>query len=188
MKELLVWIRDGGSLLLVADHAPIAAAARDLGAVLGVVMLDVYVDAGPGPDIFRRNDNTLQEHVILHGHAASQQIDSVMTFTGQAFQITQDCHPLLILGPEAKAKISMPQSFQEGPAQEWPSFSVADWVQGATRAWDLGRIVILGEAAMCTAQRAGPGNNPMGMNHPMAAQNAQFCLNIVRWLTRSLGP
>ncbi|MCH7766830.1 MAG: hypothetical protein IH916_09770, partial [Acidobacteria bacterium] len=41
----------------------------------------------------------------------------------------------------------------------------------------------LGEAAMCTAQVSGPERRPMGMNHPKAPQNAQFCLNVVRWLS-----
>jgi hypothetical protein len=47
--------------------------------------------------------------------------------------------------------------------------------------------VFLGEAAMCSAQLAGPQRGPMGMNHPWAPQNPQFCLNTVRWLTRVLG-
>ena len=47
---------------------------------------------------------------------------------------------------------------------------------------DKGRVVFLGEAAMCTAQVSGAEKNPMGMNHPGANQNAQFCLNVVHWL------
>ena len=34
---------------------------------------------------------------------------------------------------------------------------------------------------MCTAQRNQYG--PFGMNHEDAADNAQFCLNLVRWLS-----
>jgi hypothetical protein len=47
--------------------------------------------------------------------------------------------------------------------------------------------VVLGEAAMCTAQLAGPQHVPMGMNNPLAPQNAQFCLNVVHWLSGLLG-
>jgi hypothetical protein len=50
-----------------------------------------------------------------------------------------------------------------------------------------GRAVVLGEAAMCTAQLAGPQRVPMGMNNPSAPQNAQFCLNVVHWLSGLLG-
>ena len=65
----------------------------------------------------------------------------------------------------------------------WPSFSVGGWVHGAAREWERGRVVFLGEAAMCSAQVSGPNRNPMGMNHPRAPQDAQFCINVVRWLT-----
>lgn len=46
-----------------------------------------------------------------------------------------------------------------------------------------GRVALFGEAAMFTAQRAGPERAPVGMNAPAAAQNAQLALNLVRWLT-----
>ncbi len=106
-----------------------------------------------------------------------------MTFTGQAVQITQGREPLLVFGPEAKPRISLSQSFRQGSFAEWPEFSVAGWVHAAVREWDRGRVVFLGEAAMCSAQVSGAERNPMGMNHPLAPQNAQFCLNVVHWLT-----
>ena len=183
IRETMEWVRDGGRLLLVADHAPIAGAARDLGAVLGIVMIDAYADGGPGLDHFRVVDGTLLPHPILRGRDATEQVDDVLTFTGQAVQITQGWEPLLVFGPEAKARISLPQSFREGPRAEWPEFSVAGWVHAAVREWDDGRIVFLGEAATCSAQVSGPERNPMGMNHPQAPQDARFCLNVVRWLT-----
>ncbi len=40
IRELMEWVRGGGRFLLFADHAPIAGAARDLGAVFGIVMID----------------------------------------------------------------------------------------------------------------------------------------------------
>ena len=43
-------------------------------------------------------------------------------------------------------------------------------------------VVLLGEAAMLSAQRAGPEAAPMGMNAPGAEQNAQFALNVLHWL------
>lgn len=183
IRELMLWVREGGRLLLFADHAPIAGAARDLGAVFGIAMLDAYVDAGPGPDVFRPADGTLVSHDLLSGRNESENVNRVMTFTGQAVQITEGWEPLLVLGSAAVARMSLSQAFQEGSRQEWPSFSVGGWVQGAAREWDLGRVVFLGEAAMCSAQVAGPNREPMGMNDPQASQNPQFCLSTVRWLT-----
>ena len=65
--------------------------------------------------------------------------------------------------------------------REWPVIEVAGWLHAAARRWGSGRIVVLGEAAMCTSQ--GEGDSRMGMNAPGAEQNAQFCLNVVHWLT-----
>ena len=184
MRDLMLWVWGGGRFLLFADHAPIAGAARDLAAVFGVVMLDVYVDGTPGgPDVFRVADGTLQPHAIIEGRGAPERVDSVTTFTGQAFQITQGWQPLLVFGPDAIARINASQTFQRVAFRDSPSFSVAGWVHGAVREWDSGRVVFLGEAAMCSAQVSGPERNPMGMNHPNAPQDAQFCLNVVRWLT-----
>lgn len=186
MEALMHWVRDGGSLLLIADHAPLAGAAQDLGAVLGLLMINVYTDAKPGSDIFDLATETLKPHPILAGRSAEEKIDHVMTFTGQAVQVTQGWDPLLVFGPGAVAYINAQQAFQDIPRAEWPSFSIEGWVHGATREWDAGRIVFLGEAAMCTSQLAGPNRIPFGMSHAEATQNAQFCLNSVRWLTRVL--
>ncbi|MCZ6918774.1 MAG: hypothetical protein O7I93_18510 [Gemmatimonadetes bacterium] len=184
IRELMVWIRAGGRLLLFADHAPIAGAARDLGAVLGLVMIDAYVDAVPGAtDVFQVSDGTLRPHRILEGRAPFERVNSVTTFTGQAVQITGGWTPLFVFGPEAVARISLSQVFQDGAFAEWPQFPVGGWVHGAVREWDRGRMVFLGEAAMCSAQVSGEERYPMGMNHPEAPQNAQFCLSVVRWLT-----
>ncbi len=188
IREMMAWVRGGGRFLLFADHAPIAAAARDLAAVFGVVMIDAYVDGGPGPDMFRAADQTLGNHPIQQGRIREERVDSAMTFTGQAIQITQDWDPLLVFGPDAKARISLAQAFQQGPRANWPEFSVGGWVHGAAREWDRGRVVFLGEAAMCSAQVSGPERRPMGMNDPRAGQNAQFCLNVVHWLTRVIDP
>jgi hypothetical protein len=71
---------------------------------------------------------------------------------------------------------------------DWPEFSVGGWVHGAARQWDDGRVVFLGEAAMCSAQVSGPQHSPMGMHAPGAKGNPQFCLNVVRWLTDVIDP
>ncbi len=188
IQSLMAWVRAGGRFLLIADHAPLAGAARDLGAVFGIMMIDAYADGGPGPDRFRTADSTLLSHAIVEGRSPDERVDSVTTFTGQVARITQGWEPLLVFGPGASAGIDPQQAFQERSGAVGPGFSVAGWVQGATREWDQGRVVFLGEAAMCTAQLAGPDRFPVGMNDPTAPQNAQFCLNVVRWLSGVLDP
>jgi hypothetical protein len=48
-------------------------------------------------------------------------------------------------------------------------------------------LAVFGEAAMFSAQLAGPQKRPMGMNVPRAKQNCQLLLNVMHWLTRAKG-
>lgn len=45
-----------------------------------------------------------------------------------------------------------------------------------------GRVAAFGEAGMFTAQVRGEDQQPVGMNHPNASDNAQFVLNVLHWL------
>ncbi len=105
----------------------------------------------------------------------------MVTFGGQAFYPSAKVQPLLVFGPQATAVTAVWENFPDTPESDAPRFRVAGWLQGAARQLGQGRVAILGEAAMCTAQVDEDG--PMGMNHPKAPQNAQFCLNTVRWLS-----
>lgn len=191
LNELYLWIRDGGALLLIADHSPMPGASADLGALLGVAMIDGYVefrDGGEVPDLFRASDGGLAPHAITAGRGPQEALTEVGTFRGSAFTFSEDYQPLLVLPQSAVNVFHLSQSLkdQAPPRSEWPRFSVAGWSQGATRLLGKGRVLILGEAAMCSAQLSGTERFPMGMNHPKVAQNPQFCLNVVRWLTGAL--
>lgn len=163
------WVSAGGSLLLIADHMPFAGAATDLGRAFGIRFLDGFVarKGGGGPLVFRKSDGTLVTHPITKG------IDEVATFTGSSFQIDAASEPLLVFGPEV-------YSFAErGDPDAVP---VSGRLQGAVLPFGKGRIAVFGEAAMFSAQLAGPDKAPMGMNAPIAKQNPQFLLNVLRWL------
>ena len=56
--------------------------------------------------------------------------------------------------------------------------------QGVSFEFGNGRVVMLGEAAMMSAQVSGAnGEGAMGMNVP-GSQDKQFALNVLHWLTR----
>lgn len=61
--------------------------------------------------------------------------------------------------------------------------SAAAWLQGAVLRVESGRAAFFGEAAMFSAQVAGPERRPMGMNALGAEQNFQFVLNVLHWLS-----
>ena len=169
------WVRDGGSLLLIADHMPFPGAAEELGAVFGVRMLNGF--AAPPGDVrgqitFRRADGTLHDHPIIRG------IDSVVSFTGQAFT-AEGAAPLLIL-PDSITVLLPDTAWRFSDATR--RVPAGGMLQGAVLEHGKGRVAVFGEAAMFSAQRAGPSRTPMGMNAPEARQNPQFLLNVIHWL------
>jgi hypothetical protein len=74
------------------------------------------------------------------------------------------------------------------PKEAWvfgdtvPNLSGDGWLQAAALNVGRGRVVVLGEAAMLSAQRAGAERAPMGMNEPRAHQNARYGAQLLRWL------
>jgi hypothetical protein len=64
--------------------------------------------------------------------------------------------------------------------------SAAGRCQGLALIHGTGRVVVLGEAAMLTAQIAEESGRPVGMNAP-GNDNRAFVLNVLRWLAGVLG-
>lgn len=179
------WVNEGGSLLLIADHMPFPGAAEKLAAAFGVRFNNGYAidEQAQGPIVFKLSDGSLKEHEVTRGRADAEKIDRVATFTGSAFQVDGEAQPLLVLGPTVVA--FMPSAAgQIDPAT--PRTPVKGWYQGAVMRRGKGRVAVFGEAAMFSAQLAGPNRNPMGMNAPIAEKNPQFLLNLMHWLSGDL--
>ena len=186
------WVRTGGSLLLIADHMPLAGVAANLAAGFGVTFNNGFAYAGVnletgrpagGPTMFRSDDGTLRPHAIVSGRTSAESVTSVQTFTGQAFQAPASATPLFVLS-ESWVSL-MPEQPWQFDAQT-ARVPVGGWFQGAVMSVGSGRAAFFGEAAMFSAQVAGPERRPMGMNAPTAAQNFQFTLNLLHWLTGQL--
>jgi hypothetical protein len=194
IAAVVAWVEAGGSLFLIADHAPYGAAASALGAAFGVTMHDGSVDDAahqapgmPGPFFLRfaRADGRLGEHPILHGRDASERIDTVVTFGGQALELSADATSLLTFGPGARVHSAAGQPDDVAKP-------VGGWSQMAAFERGEGRVVVAGEAGMFAAQvirgeaaaRAGvPDPFHFGMTYP-GADNKQLLLNTLRWLAR----
>lgn len=179
IMSLYRWLRDGGGLLLITDHTPAPGAAAELGQLLGVIVMDglARLRSDTFPDVFARTRGEVVEHAVFRGRGKPERVDSVATFHGQAFRASSAWSPLLQFG--AASTGYMP--FVDIPRTQWPHFSLDGWLHAAARSVGKGRVVWLGEVSTCTAL-----HGPLGMNHPTATQNAQFCLNVIRWLSRLL--
>jgi hypothetical protein len=182
------WVRDGGSLLLIADHMPMPGAADSLAATFGLLFNNGFaldLEAGGGLITFRISDGSLADHVITRGRGEAERVDSVTSFTGQAFWAPADVHPLLVI-PEG-ISLLLPEVAWEF-SETTPRLSAAGMLQGAALRFGAGRVAAFGEAAMFSAQLGGAQRMPVGMNAPEAAQNYQFLLNVVHWLSGMLDP
>ena len=179
-KELHDWVRDGGALLLIVDHAPFGSAAESLAKRFGVSMSKGFVfdpknsqSSSASLLIFSRENKLLFDHPITQGRNEAERINRVQTFTGQALKGSDDAVAFLKLGDTAR----------DTPSRDGKeSTSVAGQAQGLAFKFGKGRVVVLGEAAMLSAQIAGPQKSQMGMNVP-GSDNRQLALNIMHWLS-----
>jgi hypothetical protein len=169
------WIENGGSLLLVADHMPYGGAVQDLAKLFGVKWSNSFaIRNGQNwpPSIFSKESKTL-----LHS-PVSNNLQQIASFSGSVFRAPKNAIPFMVF--DSSHEILMPEiawQFSKKTKHE----SAEGWLQGACLEYGQGKVLLLGEAAMITAQLA--GDRKAGMNNPEAPENGQLALNIFRWLT-----
>lgn len=173
---VLDWVRAGGSLLLIADHAPFGGYSEKLSNRFGVDMSKGYTDDPMHRDpvikdlLFSRENHLLGDHPITRGRNAGEKISRVVSFTGQSLKAAGGTG-ILNLGDSAYDEF--PNSDKKVPA--------AGRTQAVAIKLGKGRVFISGEAAMLTAQIAANGEK-FGMN-VAGIDNRQFALNIMHWLS-----
>ena len=197
------WVHGGGSLLLIADHMPFPGAAEELAQELGLIFANGYASARTAGDTsysslvrFDREQGTLLEHSITNGRDEAERIEHVVTFGGQAFRFTQAAreHGSPLLRLPLDSRLSLP--WQAGRFdRRTATVPAGELLQGAALELGSGRVAVFGEAAMFSAQRLETRKRGqeiavrlMGMNDPDASDNAQFALNVMRWLADVTDP
>jgi len=175
------WVEAGGSLFLIADHMPMGGAAAEMAAAFGFGFTDGFAGdtARSGPALFTRAEGTLADNIVTNGRGAGERVDSIYSFTGQAFTIPPDARPLLTFDDRHLLLLSdTAWVFDKSTVFK----HITGWSQLAFMEYGRGRVVMSGEAAMFTAQLAGPQQYKAGMNSPFAKRNYQLLLNIIHWL------
>jgi hypothetical protein len=178
------WVERGGALFLIADHMPAAGAASQLAAAFGVYLTNGYTYAPRGGmpgDLFTRAAGKLADHPVTRGRTESERVDSIVSFTGQAFQVDVPVDTMLRYGPDAITYL--PVDAEADISDRTPRVASPGWIHGALLRVGDGRVATFGEAAMFSAQIAGSEARPMGLNHPRARDNQQFLLNVMHWLS-----
>ena len=175
------WIKGGGALLFIADHAPFGAAAEILAKRLGVDMSKGFTEdpANADPEskipsviVYSRQNHLLVDHPITNGRNDSERVNRIIAFTGQSLK-----------GPEGSdAFMKLADTAVDNIPSTTKSSSAAGRAQGIAFRLGKGRVVVMGEAGMLTAQVTGSDNRPFGMNIP-DIDNKQLALNIMHWLS-----
>lgn len=176
------WVKAGGSLLLIADHAPMGAANQILGQRFSVDMSKMFTtdqqnydkeSENPGFIVYTREGGRLADHPITRGRNDSERINKIIAFTGQSLKGPPDSFAFMKLADTAV-------DLMPGPDNK--PVSAAGRAQGLAMSAGKGRVVVLGEAAMLSAQLAGANRMAFGMNRP-GIDNRQLALNILHWLS-----
>ncbi len=178
------WVRDGGSLLLIADHAPMGAANQVLADRFAVNMSKGYTgDPNHNVDstsflLFTSENKLLADHPITRGRDSSERLAKILTFTGQSLKGPAESAPILMLS-DAAVDVTSPGQPDSTQA------SAAGRNQGLAMPFGKGRVVVMGEAGFMSAQIVRRPERPvllMGMNRP-GYDNQQMVLNILHWLS-----
>jgi hypothetical protein len=164
------------------------AANERLGLRFGVEMSKGYTgdpanrDPETGSDSFIRYDREnklLGDHPITRGRNDGEKISRVIAFTGQSLRGPQGSFSFMKLADTAIDVTPARAGVEEKQA------SAAGRSQGIAFKFGKGRVVVLAEAGMLSAQLAGPRKMKFGMNRP-GIDNRQLALNIMHWLSRLL--
>jgi len=169
------WVKSGGSLFLILDHAPNPRAGQFIAEAFGVDIRNVatydklYRD--PAVDttaattiIFTRSKGLIGKHAIMDG------VDSVTTATGSSLIGPAHSETLLYLPTTAIDQDWLADT------RKYRIRSAAGRTQGVAFKYGKGRVVVLGEASMLNAESTSVKNRG----------NWQMTLNIIKWLTGNL--
>src|SRR5437763_9554235 len=176
------WVKGGGDLLLIADHAPMGSANQIMADRFGVNMSKMFTIDSENYDkesnnlgfiVYTRESGRLADHAITRGRNDSERVNKIIAFTGQSLKGPPDSFAFMNLADSA---VDALPGVNTNPA------SAAGRAQGILMTVGKGRVVILGEAATLSAQRAGPNPMTFGMNRP-GIDNRQMALNIMHWLS-----
>lgn len=187
INALADWVSNGGSLLIITEHYPFGIAMAPLLSKFKITVHNGYTEdslltnpSEPGALVFEKVKGNLNAN-----HPILDNVERVNTFTGTSVKGDSSYIPLLILSDSAINYDVMIKTEKKGDdlltsVVYGIPHSAAGYVQAICKEYGQGKIVVLTDAAMVTAQidRAG---GKFGMNIPHT-DNKQFVLNMIRWL------
>jgi hypothetical protein len=203
------WVQRGGSLFLIADHAPMGDGAAPLAERFGVKLGNGFVfetnpdnfdDKDPTELVFSDHNHLLDSNPITRGRNGAERLHRLVAFTGESVTIPRGGNAILRLSPTVgevhtreavqplydddavKAKANL-----EAAARQWP---IVGRAMAVAFKMGRGRVVVSGEAGMLTAQvfkeKDKDGTEKFvgktGMSVP-GNDDKQYVLNVLHWLS-----
>jgi hypothetical protein len=180
------WVEAGGSLLLLADHAPFGGGSSELARAFGFEFLNGHTAQTEAANIGDRRvnitftpDNGLAvTHPIANGRTGRQKITRYQAFGGQSFIPPGEAMPLLTI-PKGWSAIFTYRL--EAEIRSAMRIDASGMSQGATLEYGKGRVAVFAEAGGFSAQVI-DGEQKFGFNTPEGAANPEFILATLRWL------
>ena len=129
------------------------------------------VPRAPWRLVFTRENELLGNHPILFGRGPSEQVNRVVTYSGQSLTGPRGSSAILWLADSAMDESPIDKSL----------IPAAGRCQGLAFVHGKGRVVVFGEAGALSAQFDQTGA-PFGMNVE-GIDNRQLSLNVMHWLS-----
>ena len=169
------WVSKGGSLMIIADHAPFPKVIESLINEFGFQFSNGHVDSA----LFKADNGSLGQHAITSGDSIKQ----VKTFGGSAFKAPVTATSLLTLG---EGVISLEPKVPFKIDSNTVRRSMQGWSQGAVLEFGKGRVAVFSEGMTFSSQLDVRTGNVYGFRSRGAEQNERFLLNTMAWLAGTL--
>jgi hypothetical protein len=143
------WVKGGGHLLLIADHAPMGSANQILAERFGVNMSKMFTLDNENYDkesnnkgfiVYTRDSGRLADHPITRGRNDSERVNKIIAFTGQSLKGPTDSVAFMKLADSA---VDAMPGVNSNPA------SAAGRAQGIAMIFGKGRVVVLAKQPCC---------------------------------------
>ncbi len=178
-EMIIQWVKEGGSLFLIADHMPYPGAASILASKLGFEFSNGFArldKEGNQPDVFSKENGRLKDSPI------TKNISSITSFTGSAFKYPEGATPVMVF---KEGDVSLEPEIAWQFTDTTKTVDINGYAQGVIMELGKGKVAVFGEAAMFTAQTVTNDNGTfrIGINNPrLAPNNIQFLRNVLYWL------
>jgi hypothetical protein len=182
------FVEAGGSLLVLADHAPLGGGATALLAEFGFTVLNGHAAEEKSAQAgyahvehdFTASSGLNVRHPIAGGGTGRKPVARFHGFGGQALIPPANAETLLAIpsGWSAIFTYNLQRDLTTAPR-----IDASGMAQGAAAEFGKGRIAVFGEAGGFSAQVL-PDGRKSGFNDPAGADNPEFVLATLRWLVR----